>query len=130
MPSKDLWNRLSTEAQDFVPPSKILKEYADSLTEATNGLLVGWVDSLGKVDMMTHTFVVRVPALNNYTFAVLRIRHPLTGYPVSLYPELAAAQPAFAGSEEELRANLEDALREPKVQSAMSALLAQAATIS
>lgn len=98
---------MSTTTRDFWPndlavstvltPIAILKEQAALLTEKTNGLIVGDVESRRPSpynvheyaracsdDGLVHIFRLIVPALDDYCYELLSIIHPVQLYPLEL----------------------------------------------
>jgi hypothetical protein len=59
----------------------ILKAQAAALSQKSNGLLEGEVETWSSEDGIFHQFI---PALDNYRYALLRLHHTPTGYPISI----------------------------------------------
>jgi hypothetical protein len=78
---EDLWPDISPAA--IVTPASILKTQATALSQKTNGLLQGEVRTSANQGALYHQFILVVPALENYRYGLLRIRHTLANvYPV------------------------------------------------
>jgi hypothetical protein len=96
MSVKSLWGDLSS-LERLRTPKEILVEQANLLSEATQGAIVGVVDSrvestlFGRDTVSGQEFVhdldVRVPSLNNYTYTLLTVAHGIDLYPVEVSSE-------------------------------------------
>src|SRR5580700_1642574 len=82
---RNLWGDLTT-LEKVRTPKSILQEQASYLTQATEGVLVGSLDDarLSGRGSFTYDLEVEVPALNGYTFTLLRINHSVELYPVQV----------------------------------------------
>ena len=104
MPSKNLWGDLES-LKPFRTPTTVLKEQAGSLSSATNGVLRGKVG----IDRTTNRFEIVLsivaPALNNYEFNVVYVRHGIEVYPA----DVKASYPVDKGGNW-LQCKTEDAL--------------------
>lgn len=84
----NLWGELPL-AEIFRTPIVILREQAAQLTELTNGLLVGQVDSFTSKARPKTPFASRlsivVPALESYQFQIIRIYHNIMLYPLHVF---------------------------------------------
>lgn len=66
-------------------PLGILREQAGALTAATNGRLVGFVDSRqGAENSLNLSLFIRVPALDDYAYRLLEYYQPPEMYPGEL----------------------------------------------
>ncbi len=107
------------------PPLRLLREQAGHLTERTSGLIEGLVATAKDGDNFVHSFYVVVPTLDNYSYLLFAVNHP-----VLLYPALLVTDPA----EEQLRAdtpldfreNVRKILGSERTLRIIRALLAQA----
>jgi len=85
---------MSTENQDFWPtdiakvgivaPATILNEQASLLGKKTRGLVTAVVRTSSDERWISHTLVLQVPALANYTYALLLVRQPVLIYPLRM----------------------------------------------
>jgi hypothetical protein len=79
----DLWpDDFGTE--DVVPPVVILREQGQALAKKTGGLVVGNVISKRNGDEFLHTFLLEVPTLDDYSYQLLQVKHPILLYPAKL----------------------------------------------
>jgi hypothetical protein len=76
----DLWPDLNSAT--IITPASILKTQAAALSQKTNGLLQGEVETSFRGKSIIHEFDLVVPALENYRYSLLRIHHEPTLYPV------------------------------------------------
>lgn len=83
-PTRDLWpDDISTAP--FVSPVAILREQAAILAEKTKGLLEGDVTTSRVSDRFDHHFYIVAPALDNYRYKLLTVRHGnLDMYPAAI----------------------------------------------
>ena len=88
--STDLWGNIDTEAPSRTPVS-ILKEQATLLGRKTGNVLEARVETANLGEMFLHKLVLVAPALDNYTFELLKFYHPIQLYPVS--PDSSAPMP-------------------------------------
>lgn len=109
-------------------PVAVIREQASLLGELTNGLVRGAVHTSGS-DLVVHELNLIVPALNNYTYTLLFVRHdPLTLYPVYIGVP-AWAEGGQAENEAEFTELLEQYLRDERTQSVLRSLIMQARDI-
>jgi hypothetical protein len=124
MPGKSLWGDLS-DLEIVRTPKEILKEQADALTEATEGVLVGRVDAAaGPGGSFSNELNVLVPRLNNYTYTILTATHKIDPYPVRV---LVNTTQRYATCEDEQNFInvLEAILSSKEVKHVLSRLLSQ-----
>jgi hypothetical protein len=123
--AKNLWGDLSSLAVVRTPKT-MLEEQASLLTKATEGLLVGAVQDEGRSGIFHYSLNVIVPALNNYTYEILRVNYPLEMYPLQLFCERPPISGTF-GSEEAFEGAIEDILSSDEVRRVLSYLKSQVA---
>jgi hypothetical protein len=126
MSTKSLWGDLS-DLEIVRTPKEILMEQAQLLTEATDGVLVGNVESQSgsTTRLFIHDFDVTVPTLNNYSYTLLRIRHGVAMYPV----RVEASDPSTSKdcpNEEEFISTVGSILSSSAVRFILSRLRSQA----
>jgi hypothetical protein len=121
--AKSLWGDL-TELAIVPTPKTILEEQASLLGEATGGMLIGVVEEAGQTRRFSYSLNVVVPALNNYTYEILRVSYPLEMYPVSLVAERPAVNRSIA-TEKGFEEAVENVLSSPEVRSVLSRLKSQ-----
>lgn len=78
---KNLWGELPS-LETIRTPYTILKEQASILNEMTKGLLMGEVIHNQKDKLFVIILRIKAPSLNNYTYSVLEVQHPIKLYPV------------------------------------------------
>jgi hypothetical protein len=124
--SKNLWGDLSA-LEKIRTPKSILQEQAGYLSQVTEGMLVAKVDD----DMapiggtFRYDLDIHVPALNDYVYTLLSIRHPLELYPV----QLSSNRPPKlinCADEQALQDAIESILSSSDVKKVLSRLLSQA----
>lgn len=121
----DLWPEDLGVATDIKPPVAILREQADLLTKKTQGKLEGRITSSGKPDKtFTHQFFITAPALDEYSFRLLSIHHPIDYYPLVLSFD-AVNRSTQCGDESEYINVLRDTLADEKTKKIITAILAQ-----
>ncbi len=124
MSPKNLWGDLS-DLEIVRTPKDVLKEQADFLTRATEGVLVGNVDEIDVRGDFRYDFNVTVPSVNNYTLTLLIIQYGLQLYPV----RVSVMAPRFTETcddEKEFEAVLTKVLSSKEVKLILSRLLSQA----
>lgn len=128
---KNLWGNLEYE-QNLRTPYTILQEQADVLTEKTKSRLVGEVFEAYRLSdefekELYYSLRIKVPALNYYTYTVLKIRYS----PTQLYPVLiidltdSESKPHKAENEQEFEEHLQSILSSDRVHHVISVLLSQ-----
>ena len=80
--STDLWGEIDTEGPSSTPLS-ILREQASLLGQKTGNVIEAKVETLTISNTFVHKLLLVAPALNNYTFELLKIIQPIQLYPVS-----------------------------------------------
>lgn len=144
---RDLWPS-DIPASAITPPIAILREQAQLLSKKTHGLLLGEIASttvrgpmsrplegsgaemLGQALRtayglnMLHTFHIVAPALDNYRYALLSVRHDYYLYPavLSFHP---TGQDITANSEDEFQEQLAALLAHEETMRVLGSLLAQ-----
>ena len=66
------------------PPVTILREQADLLGRKTRGTVEGLVKTSREVDNFVHQFFAVAPALDNYTYLLFVVVHPIQFYPLEI----------------------------------------------
>ncbi|MGK7928933.1 MAG: hypothetical protein AB4290_27465 [Spirulina sp.] len=140
---KNLWGEIP-KPEHLRTPYTILKEQAAILSNLTEGLLIGEVIALEKIQQRTDPYLkskqqvekeffyvlrIKVPALNNYTYSIVQISYPIELYPilvkklVSRY--LMKEDEAECHTEEQFEEALQEILSSREVKHAISVLLSQ-----
>lgn len=73
------------DVADMRTPLGILREQAAALTKATNGVLVGAVETERRGDDLILKLEIVAPALNDYRYRILNYQQPIGLYPGELY---------------------------------------------
>lgn len=122
----DLWGDLP-EPDTAVLPSMILQEQASMLAAKTQNVLEGLVQKRKQDNGgVTLDFFIRCPAVDNYTFHVLRLAHDLLKvYPFKL-EGIAKSKGYVVTDANCLREALKDQLQSFEVRRVVSALLREA----
>jgi hypothetical protein len=126
MSTKNLWGDLSM-LERVRTPRLILREQAQQLSEAMDGVLVGEVGEASDVRgplKFRYALNVRVPTLNNYVHTILIAGHDEALFPVTV---LTSSPPTKreCGNAEEFEAALQEILTSPEVRGVLSRLLSQ-----
>jgi hypothetical protein len=122
--SIDLWPKAKFET-DIVTPVSILRRQAALLGEKIQQLVTAEVTSSTGGSLMTHSFRLVVPALDNYKYELFNVTHrvdqlfPLTGYTHDRSPRKMEDQSDLVGW-------LRDALSADSTLKKIDSLLAQA----
>jgi hypothetical protein len=122
----DLWPDDFGGGEDVTPPIVILREQAEALARRTRGMLTARVvtrkDSRGG---FVHEFMVEVPTLDNYSYELFWVDHPVVLYPAKIVVEgRVHAEAADAGPFAE---RLREVLALPQLKKVIRALQTQAA---
>jgi len=83
----DLWGNLDTEAPSRTPLS-ILKEQATLLGQKTGNVVEASVKTIALSNTFVHRLLLVAPALDNYTYELLKFIQPIQLYPVSISEDL------------------------------------------
>jgi hypothetical protein len=67
-----------------VTPVAVLREQAAHLGRLTNNVVEAQVQTTASGDNFDHRFLLRVPALGNYSYELFRVVHGVTLYPLTL----------------------------------------------
>lgn len=80
----DLWPA-ELGVSNITPPVSIMREQADLLTKKTQAKLEGRVVSSRDKQNFIHKFFILAPALDDYSYALFSITHPIDYYPLELF---------------------------------------------
>ena len=127
MGTRNPWLKLKEEAQSIRTPTRVLRDQAGLLGDATGGVIRGQVDiQEGGINPLTTVeFSALVPTLNNYEIVLFRVRHPVTQYPATLLPEWGGG-PVQCDNEAALETAVIDYCASPDLQKIVTGLFAQA----
>lgn len=123
---KNLWGELPL-AEVIRTPVVILREQANQLTELTNGILQGDVQSVN-ISSNNKPFFLRLniiaPALEGYIMSILAVQHTIMLYPLSLSDDINGV--AYqCSNESEFTATVAEVLSSSAVHKVVAALLSQ-----
>ena len=127
MSSKNLWGNLTAE-ESVRTPTNVLNEQATALSEMTKGILHGKVELWSEEKTFKITLSIVAPAVNNYEFEVVSVKHPVELYPVSVvaaWERWELRKEIECQDEEEFMAALERILGSERVRRVISSLIAQ-----
>jgi hypothetical protein len=77
----DLWGEITPSA--VRTPASILREQASLLGAKTKNAIEGQIETQISGGMFYHSFNLVVPALDNYSYELLKVWHGVNLYPVS-----------------------------------------------
>ncbi|MBI1814710.1 MAG: hypothetical protein HYR72_07020 [Deltaproteobacteria bacterium] len=123
MADDSLWGDLSTIERPRTPKS-ILRQQAELLNAATGGVILAEVVDSSTSYQLESTLVIVAPALNDYRYTLVSVRHKIDLYPC----EVRIPDPyQLIECEDEARfvAALKSVLGAPRTRQIISALLAQ-----
>lgn len=113
----------------MTPPVTILHEQAQFIARNTKGLIEGEVSTSKAGQNFLHQFFLVVPLLDNYTYRLFFVEHPLQLYPATLFAEAMQKQFQVATSEEFIE-RLREVLSSRETVKIVRALLAQSQGIA
>lgn len=122
--AKNLWGSLPN-VEKLRTPHTVLQEQASLLAELTGGLLLGQVHRDQAASSFKLTLRINAPALNNYSYTVLKVSHPIELYPLHVDNETRASATKKCNTEEEFEQVLGSILASNEVQRVIAGLLAQ-----
>ena len=120
------WEKLKQHASELVAPIAVLREQAQLLSQATDGLIQGAVDSETSGKYVTVALTAYVPAMNNYSIVLLTVRHDVLLYPATVISPWADTPNRRCNSKQELEEAVVAALSDDAIQKIVASLLAQA----
>jgi hypothetical protein len=111
-------------------PLSILREQATALTEQTNGLLVGQVETKQESDgELLIRLEITVPGLNDYRLRILNFRQPIGLYPGRVFG-MGILSFEDVKSEEEFVTVVKRALSSQAIKNVLTSLMSQVGEIS
>ncbi|HLX64675.1 MAG TPA: hypothetical protein VKX17_25615 [Planctomycetota bacterium] len=130
-----LWPNDLTQTSAHTPVH-ILKEQAQYLANATKGLVIGRVTTIGLADeKFSSALDLIVPAIRSYSYQLLRMDHDLSLYPVTIWAKsnemttatlMGQPQKRQVNNEQEFIAVLKEIFESKSTREILSALMAQA----
>ena len=106
------------------PPLTLLREQANHLSQQSKGLLEGLVSTTKDGDNFVHSFYVVAPSLDNYTYLLFAVNHPVQLYPAQFFTD-SAEPPLRSASPEQFQEHLKTVLNSERTLRVIRALLAQ-----
>lgn len=123
--AKNLWGELP-DVSDLETPRSILRKQMAALERMSNGLLLGSMEIHPVLSGgLIIYFNIVVPSLNNYTYRLLTIKHPLVTYPLEFSTRGEDGVKICANLEEFVE-NLQASLSSKETQEALLNLLSLA----
>jgi len=127
--AQNLWP--DVESESVLTPVAILREQADLLGQKTKNVVTARVTG-GQASLygvmtskgFVYTLSLVAPALDNYAYDILRVRHGMQIYPVQV-SDLVRNKELQAATEEEFLAALGEVLGSPEVKNVIQVLLSQ-----
>jgi hypothetical protein len=107
-------------------PLQILREQGLLMAKKSRGLVEGFVTTNPQGEMFRHLFYFRAPSLENYTYLLFTVDHPVDLYPL-LVETSVAAFPAEAKNEEQFLDQLRVIFSSEKTKRIVNAIMSQAA---
>lgn len=123
MNTKNLWGDLAVQ-DEFTPPVTLLRNQASALNQLTNHILMGRVSVITQGDYFLYDLDVVAPALDNYVYTILQVKHAVTFYPLKV-EDLIAEKSYECSSEEEFVDALQKTLSSSAVRRVIQSLLSQ-----
>jgi len=111
------------EETTATPPITVLREVAQVLEKKTQGLLTGEVEQYIQGGRVKLHFKINAPSLNNYSYEVVRAKHPLCFYPLTI--EKMSSDDIEVQNQEEFEKELKKVFSSKKVKDVINGLLAQ-----
>lgn len=127
MPKKNMWGDNLADLERIKTPASYLREQAESVGVATNFTLRGEVSQAAVGGGFRIDLDIVVPAINDYTYTLLTVRHPVEMYPLTIADHTTGRYVECA-NEEQFLSELESILSSPGVRSVMSRLISLSAT--
>jgi hypothetical protein len=119
----DLWPGTFGDVK-VTPPVKLLREQADLLGDKTGGLLEGLVSTSKDGENFVHSFYVVAPSLEDYSYQLFAVNHPLEFYPALIWAG-NSEQPIRSADAEQFEEHLRQVLGSERTLKVIAALLAQ-----
>jgi hypothetical protein len=128
----DLWPPDFGTANTETPPIVLLREQADLIATRTSGKIVGKVQSgKGGNQQFIHSLLLVAPLLDNYSFVLVSVSHPIELYPLEVVArEIIAPEPTVCRTPAEFEAALRKIFASERVRKVISAILAQSDAVT
>ena len=129
MPSQDMWGDF--QVQPLRVPVQILREQAAALGPRTKNLVVAEVTTSTRGHQFRHGLELVVPALDDYRYHLLYLKHNIHMYPLVLeYDDDGELSATDISSEDELNQALHRALSSEKTKRIINNLIGQASALA
>src|SRR6266446_453362 len=69
---------------EVTPPVRYLRVQRDSIPRKTNGLIEAVIRTVSTGASFEHIFYLSVPSLDDYTYHLLTVQHPIDFYPLEV----------------------------------------------
>lgn len=122
-PTLDLWPSQFKPAP-MTTPVALLRSQAALLPNKTDSLVEAFVISRKQGNDLLHQFYLRAPILDNYSYLLLTLVHPLHIYPVTLVAE-TTGKSYTAASPEQFVQQVGDILSAPETVKVIESLIVQ-----
>jgi len=127
MTSTNLWGKFESRVPERTPTT-VLREQAKALQEMTKGILSGQVSVVGKGQSFEIELSIVAPAINDYRFDVVKVRHDPRLYPLQVWRAWEGYNPRAVircQSQDEFEEALASILQSEEVVKVIGALIAQ-----
>jgi hypothetical protein len=115
----DFWGEL--EVEDIRTPATMLREQAALLAPKMQYILEAKVETEVSGAYFTHSFLIVVPALDNYVYELFKVRHQIDLYPLTILSDLR-----IIDNEDHFADWLRGKLSSPQTRRIITNLLSQA----
>jgi hypothetical protein len=120
----DYWPDFGKGKFERTPPRTFLREQAEALTRRTKGVLEGLVTTSTQGNFFLQSLYVVVPSLENYSYQLLLVVHPVQYYPLDLRA-LVQDRTIVCQTEEQFKDALREVLQSEQTKRVLEALLGQ-----
>jgi hypothetical protein len=122
MNTENLWGQIPTSGPR--PPVALLREQAAVIGQMTDNIIVGTVDSGRAGHDFVFDLIVTAPALDNYMYTILSVRHGVDMYPLVLIDQ-TNTRTFDCSNEDNFKDRLRDTLSSEKVHKVIAGLIEQ-----
>lgn len=121
---EDLWPKDFGEGNARTP-SNILKEQASILTKKTKGVIEASVATSSQDTIFVHSFWLNVPAMNDYRYKLIEVRHDIKLYPIYVETSMLAGGGKSSDTESEFLDILKEVFNHKETKDLIVALITQ-----
>jgi hypothetical protein len=129
MPIKGLWpdNLKAVMPTNGALPEEVLAVQAQDLSQKTGKILEGQIERKSQGEWLTLDFYAVVPALDNYAYHLLKVRHKMPPYPAQIFvPGMNGDKPILAKDARLFENHLRIIFRSPHLRKVLGELMAYA----